>query len=226
MKQSLSLLTFLLIGAALGFSQGATPGPASDLKTVLAQMDAAGKDFKSAQADIELVQYTKVVDDSDVQTGQIFFRRKGSDVEVALRVIKPHAKQAVIKDGKVIFYDPKINQTTERDITNNRTEVESLMNLGFGGRGQDLLKDYDVKLDDWEMVDNIKTAKLELVPKGEHLKRFFSRVILWIDPERDVPVKQQRFQSSGDYQLTHYTNIKFGKISDEVFRLKKTGSPD
>jgi outer membrane lipoprotein-sorting protein len=87
-----------------------------------------------------------------------------------------------------------------------------------------LLHDFDVKLADWEMLDNVQTARLELVPKSDDLKRFFTRLILWIDPKRDVPLKQQRFESSGDYQVTHYTNIRVpGKISDDVFRLKTCG---
>lgn len=227
-KLCVAILVLPLVGRSV--SQGPTPSPgaaapAPDLKAVLAEMDKAGATFKSAQADIELVQYTYVVKDSDVQTGQIFFRRKGGDLEVSVRILKPHAKQVVIKDGKLIFYDPKINQTTERDITSNRADVESFMNLGFGGRSHDLLKDYDVKMTGWEIVDGVRVAKLELVAKSERLQQFFSKIFLWIDPERDVAVKQQRLESSGDYQVTHYTNIKLnGKFHDDVFRIKKAGS--
>jgi outer membrane lipoprotein-sorting protein len=230
MKRKLSVVILVLPLVGLGASQSPTPSPgaatsASDLKAVLAEMDKAGAAFKSAQADIELVQYTKVVNDTDVQTGTIFFRRRGNDLEVSVRVLKPHAKQVVIKDGKLILYDPKINQTTERDITSNRADVESFMNLGFGGRSRDLLKDYDVKMTGWETVDGIRVAELELVAKSERLQQFFSKIILWIDPERDVAVKQQRLESSGDYQVTHYTNIKLnGKVPDSVFRIKKAGS--
>jgi outer membrane lipoprotein-sorting protein len=221
------ILALLLLGAAAGQSPTPSPGaaaPASDLKAVLAEMDKAGAEFKSAQADIELVQYTKVVDDTDVQSGQIFFRRKGSDTEVAIRVLKPHLKQVVIKDGKLIFYDPKINQTTERDITNNRADVESFMNLGFGGRSGELLRDYDVKMAGWETVDGVRVARLELVAKSERLQQFFKKIILWIDPVRDVAIKQQRLESSGDYQVTHYTNVKLnGKVPGDVFQIKKAG---
>lgn len=232
MRHSPSFLSLLLIVAGLGFSQtpAATPAqalkaaPPPDLHAVLAEMDEAGKRFKSAQADIELVQYTKVVDESDVQTGQISFRRKGSDTEVALHVLKPHAKQVVIKGNKLTFYDQKTNQTTVRDITSNRADVESFMNLGFGGRSQELLKDYEVKLADWETVDGVRVAKLELVAKSDRLKQFFSKIMLWIDPGRDVAVKQQRFESSGDYQVTHYTNIRLNaRIPDDAFRIKKAG---
>jgi outer membrane lipoprotein-sorting protein len=235
MKRSLRWLILFSILPALASAQ--TPTPASrvpnaeaELKGVLEQMDESANSFRSAQADVELVQYTKLVDETSTQTGQVFFRRHGKDkdkdkdMDVALRIVTPHPKQVVITGDKLSYYDPKTGQTTERNIGNNRADVESVMNLGFGGRGQELLRDFDVRLIGWEVVDNVNTAKLELVPKSDHLRQYFTKMILWIDPKRDVPLKQQRFEASKDYQLTHYSNIKVnGKMSDDVFRLKKIG---
>lgn len=217
----LVLLAFLPVLAAFG--QTSTPAAETDLKSVLAQMDASGRRFKSAEAEVELVQYTKLVDETSTQTGKVFFRRRGEDgMDVALRILTPHPKQVVITGDTLSYYDPKTGQKTERKIGDNKADVETMMNLGFGGRGEELVKDFDVKLLGWESVDNVKTAKLELEPKSDRLKRFFSKIILWIDPALDVPLKQQRFESSGDYQLTHYSRIKVpGKMSDDVFRLKK-----
>ena len=224
MKRRLLAVIVTLLLVDIGAGQSPTPSSeAADLKSVLAAMDKAGATFKSAQADIELVQYTKVVNDSDVQSGQIFFRRKGSATEVAMQILKPHPKRVVIKDGKLTFFDQMTNQTTVRDITNNRADVESFMNLGFGGRTEEMMNDYDVKMTGWETVDGVRVARLELVAKSDRLKQFFSKIILWIDPVRGVALKQQRLQTSGDYQITHYTNIKFGKTPDSVFQVKKAG---
>jgi outer membrane lipoprotein-sorting protein len=194
---------------------------ADDLKTVLADMNRSAATFKSAQAQFEWVQYTRAVEEKDVQTGQIFFRRSGKDMDAAVEVTKPHVKQAVIKGGKIKMRDPQTGQTTVRDISNNRDDVESLMSLGFGARGDDLLKAYDVTMTGWETVDNVKTARLELVGKTDRLKQFFSKAVLWIDPVQAVPLQQQRLQSSGDYQLVHYTSIKLNvRVPDDAFRLK------
>ena len=51
---------------------------------------------------------------------------------------------------------------TERDVSKNKSDVEAFLSLGFGARGDDLLRDYDVKMAGWETVDGVKTAKLEL----------------------------------------------------------------
>ncbi len=242
MRQNPFVLIFLLIVTGWGLSQTPTPAPipsatvqatpaptaapsVADLKAALARMDEAARHFKSAQAEFRWEQYTKVVNDTDVQTGRIYSRRKDSSPEVAIEVLMPHPKQVVIKHNKAVMYDPRIKQRTERDIGNN-ADAQSVMNLAFafGVRGQDLLRDYDVTWAGWEHVDGIKTAKLELVARKESVRRFFSKAILWIDLDRDVAIQQQRFESSGDYQLAHYTNIRLDeKIPDDVFTIKKSG---
>jgi outer membrane lipoprotein-sorting protein len=236
MKNNFCWLMLLSLLPGWGYGQTPTPAPpatastaaqASDLKTVLSQMDEAAKTFKSAQADVELVQYTKLVDETSTQTGQVFFRSRGKNMDVALRIVTPHPKQVVISGDNLLYYDPKTGQTADRKIGDNRADVETMMNLGFGGRGQELVRDFDVRLIGWETVDGVNTAKLDLIPKGDHFKQYFTKITLWIDPKRDVPLKQQRFESSGDYQLTHYSNIQApGKFPDDVFKLKKARGTD
>ena len=127
-----------------------------------------------------------------------------------------------MKDNKVTFFDPRTKQVTERDLGSNKQDVEAVMNLGFGGRGSDLQKEYNVTMDGWENVDGIRAAKLDLVAKSETLRRLFTKLVLWVDPTRAVALQQQRFESSGDYQLTHYTNINLSSnIPDDKFVIKK-----
>jgi outer membrane lipoprotein-sorting protein len=196
-----------------------------DLKSVLAEMNTAASSFKSAQADFEWDQYQRVVEEHDIQKGQIYFRRTKSGIDAAVKVVSPEPKQVVFKDGELKLYQPKIDQVTEYKARSSRADVESFMSLGFGARGDDLTRNFDVKLDGWETVDGVRTAKLELVPKSEKMKSSVNRVLLWMDPQRDVSIRQQFFEPSGDYRLTHYTSIKLnGKISDDVFRLKTTSN--
>jgi outer membrane lipoprotein-sorting protein len=97
------------------------------------------------------------------------------------------------------------------------------MVLGFGGRGHDLLKSFDVKYLGEETVDGVKTVKLELLPKAEKVKKMFSRFILWIDLALDVSRKQQAFEPSGDFRTATYSNIKRDeKVPDDTFKLKTT----
>lgn len=233
MKVKAFAVSLVLMLAAMVFAQtpeksaqnAGTVSPAgpNDLRTVLTQMNAASRTFKTAQADFQWDQYQKVVDETDVQKGHMFLKRTGKGMDAALQITSPDPKQVVFRDGKLKFYQPKIDQITERDTSSNRADVESFMSLGFGGSGDDLEKSYDVRMDGWEQIDGIKTAKLELTPKSEKIKSSLSKVILWLDPVRDVSIRQQFLQPSGDYRVAHYTNIKINSsIPDDVFKLKTT----
>jgi outer membrane lipoprotein-sorting protein len=223
MKSMLALaVMFLCVG---GFAQKpAAPSAAGgDLESVLTQMDKKSGSFKAAQADFQADQYQKVVDETDVQKGQVFFKRSGNGIDASLKITAPATRYVVFKAGKLQMYDPKIDQLTERDESKNKSDVEAFMSLGFGGGGHDLLKNYDVKLAGWETVDTVKTARLELVAKSERFRGVYNKVVLWIDLDRDVSLKQQFFEPSGDYRLAHYSNIKVNsRFADDVFKIKTT----
>lgn len=194
-----------------------------DLKQVLAQMNHAAATFKSAQADFQFDYYTKVMDEHDIQKGQIFFRRTGKEVDIAINVVSPAPKNVLYKEGKISFYQPRIDQVTEKIVGKNKSDLEAMLNLGFGGSGDELVKSFDVTMEGWETVDGVKTARLRLTSKSENLKKLFTRAVLWIDPERDVPLKQQFFEQTNDYRLNHYTAIKLNsRLSNDVFQLKTT----
>jgi len=200
--------------------------PASgDLATVLAKMNQSSKGFKSAQADFEFQSYQKLTDDTDTQKGRIYFRRTKNGVDAAFDIVGPAPKQVIYKDSKLQIYEKKINQVTEREVGKNKSDVEAFLSLGFGASGDELQRDYDVKMDGWETVDGVKTAKLDLTPKKAKVQQTYNRIILWIDQERDVLLKQQFFEHSGDYRLAHYSSMKLNdKIQDDVFRLKTNGN--
>jgi len=204
----------------------ATPAVASgDLATVLAKMNQSAANFKTAQGDFEFQSYQKLTDDTDMQKGHIYFQRKNKGVDAAFDIGGPAPKQVVYKDGKLQIFEKKINQVTERNVGKNKSDVEAFLSLGFGASCDELQRDYAVKMDGWETVDGVKTAKLDLTPKKEKVQQTYNKIILWIDPGRDVLLKQQFFEHSGDYRLAHYTSMKLNeKIQEDVFRLKTNGN--
>jgi outer membrane lipoprotein-sorting protein len=198
----------------------------SERDAVLAKMNHSAAGFKSAQGDFEFETYTKLVDEKDRQQGRIYFRRGDKGVDAAFNIVGKVPKQVVYKDGLIRIYEPRINQVTERDVSKNKSDVEAFLSLGFGARGDDLLRDYAVKMAGWETVNATRTAKLELIPKNEKMRQTYAKILLWVDPERDVLLQQQFFEPSGDYRLASYSNMKLnGNLSDDVFRLKTSGKP-
>jgi hypothetical protein len=211
----------------------AKPADSGDLDAVLKKMDAAAASFRSTQANFEWDTYEKVIDEIDeIQTGTIYFRRTGKDIEMMADVkmagsdltkLKPEPKYVLYSNGKVSMYQPKPDQVTVYDLGKNRVDLESYVVLGFGGSGQDLVKAFDVTYLGPETINGVATAKLQLIPKSDKVRNTYNRILLWIDLDKGISEQQQFFSPQGDYRLTKYSSINEKKIPDDVFKLKTTG---
>ncbi len=194
------------------------------LESVLKKMDATAANFQNAQADFVFDQYQSVVDEHDISKGTVYYRRGGQQIEMMADFKEPDRKYVLYKDGKLQVYQPKIEQVMEYSAGANHQELDSLLVLGFGGSGQDLKKSFDVSYQGEETVDNIATAKLQLIPKNEKLRGNIPQIILWIDLDRGISIQQKLMQTQGDSRLAKYSGIKVnGKLNGDVFRLKTTG---
>jgi hypothetical protein len=230
------IITIALVSITLGFSSApqAKPADSGGLDAVLKTMDAAAAKFQNVQADFEWDSYEKVIDEVDeIQTGTIYYRRNGKDIEMMAAVkmagsdpakLKPEVKYVLFSNGKVSMYQPKPDQVTVYDLGKNRVDFESYVVLGFGGSGQDLVKAFDVTYVDAKTVDGVATAELQLIPKSDKVRNNYNKILLWIDLEKGISVWQQFFSPQGDYRLTKYSKIQLNekKIPDEVFKLKTT----
>ncbi|MGA7928331.1 MAG: outer-membrane lipoprotein carrier protein LolA [Candidatus Sulfotelmatobacter sp.] len=193
----------------------------SPLENVLKKMDVAAANFHTAQADFVWDQYQKVVDEHDTQKGTVYYRRAGNEIEMMAEIKQPEEKFVLYQDGKLQVYQPKIEQVMSFSAGSNRNEMESYLVLGFGGSGEDLKKTYDVTYVGEERIDNIATAELQLIPKSEKVRNYFSKAFLWIDLSRGISVQQQFMEPQGDQRLAKYSAIRVGaKIANEVFQLK------
>ena len=216
-----ALLTVLTVWA------GEAPQAASssaDLEKVLSQMDAVAATFKTAEADFVWDQYTKVVDETDTQSGKAYFRRSSKETEMAADITQPAQKYVLYQNSTVWVYEPRIDQVTVYNTGKNRADVESFLVLGFGGGGHDLEKSFAVSFQGYEEAGGVRAAKLNLVPKTAKGRNIFDHIILWIDAARGISVQQQFVEPQGDYRLAKYSNIKLNQsIPGDVFKLKTTG---
>jgi outer membrane lipoprotein-sorting protein len=138
-------------------------GESAGLEHVLIQMDAAARNFKSAEANVVQDQYDQVIKQTDTEKGKIYFRREGSEVQMAANFLEPDKKDVIYSGGKLQVYLPKRDQVTEYSAGKNRSEFDSFVVLGFGGSGHDLQKSFDLKFLGSETIGGIATQKLELV---------------------------------------------------------------
>jgi len=237
MKLLSLILPFTLSAVALAPRQAQDkPADNSQLNAVLAKMDATAASFRTAVADFEWDRYEKVIDEiDDVQKGTIYYRRTGKDNGIEMKAdvkmagsdaksLKQEPKFILVSEGKVKIYEPKAEQVTVYDMGKKRSEYESYIVLGFGGSGQDLVKQFDVSYLGPETIDGIATAKLQLIPKSEAVRNNFKQILLWIDLNQGVSVQQKLFDLQNDYRLAKYSSIKLHeKLGDDVFKLKTSG---
>ena len=206
MKRTIFFLTLIpmLLAAALAAQVSIAPAAqpqakpaAGNLESVLAAMDRAADNFKTAEATFVWDQFSKVVNDHDLQKGAIYYRRAGNEVQMAADITSPARKYVLFAGGKMDVYQPAIEQVTEYNAGKNKADFEGFLVLGFGGRGHDLQKSFDVRFDGAENVDGVPAAKLTLTPKQVKVRNMFQQIILWIDPARGISVQQQLIEPSG-----------------------------
>ncbi|MGH9513246.1 MAG: LolA family protein [Terriglobales bacterium] len=215
------LLATVLAAAVVSAQHHSTADSADELKQVLQRLDRTAADFHSAEASFEWDQYQKVTDETDKQSGKVYFRRSRGATEMAAEVTSPAPpKKVLFADGKVQLFQPKINQLDVYDTSKNNGAVESFLVLGFGGSSKDILNSYEVSYGGSEKVDGADTDRLELIPKADKVKAMFSHIELWID-SRGISIQQKLLSPEGDYRINRYTNIVLNqRIPDGVFKIK------
>jgi outer membrane lipoprotein-sorting protein len=200
---------------------------ADDLDKVIAKLDASAKTFTSAQADIawDNVQTQPVLDkDSQVGTA-IFARAKNGQMQVAVHIKtdngKPVLKDLSYADGVGKMYEPALKQIQVFKVGDKSSQLETYLTLGFGGSGQDLTKNWQITSAGTESINGVQAAKLQLAPRDPAMAKTAPKVLLWIDLDKGVALKQQRFDSAGNYVVFTYSNIQLNKkVPSNAFEIK------
>lgn len=211
------------------------------LAAVLAEMNTASAKFVSAQADIRQELFTKALQDTDTQTGQLYFLHKAGATQMGMKMLPPDAKPAAppaqiieFKDGKLQVLNTGTSQIDVFTATGkNQSLAETLMTLGFGGSGVDLEKAWVITYQGPETLkdgnQSVQTEKLDLVSRDAKIKSTYSHITIWVDPVRDVSLKQTLFEASdgkstGDTRTAYFSNIRLNQQVDVApFAIKCKG---
>ena len=190
------------------------------LDQVLTKMEQNGKNFTSMQANMERTKVTVIVDDKVVDSGSVYFARRGKDPRIKVDITKPEQQRMLIDQGKALLFFPKLKQVQEYFLGKNQDKAEFLL-IGFGQSNQDIRKFYDAAIVGEEVINGQKTSILELKPKSAQVSSLFTNIRLWMDHQRWIPIQSKLTEASGDYMIIKFTNIKMNvKIPESVFDLK------
>jgi hypothetical protein len=234
-----ALIFSAVLGAVIVFAGNSTHPVAAQAKpAVLAQMNASSAKFTSAQADLRQELFTKALHDTETQTGQIYFLRKAGAIQMGMKMLPPDATAGTppaqiieFKDGKLQVLNTGTNQIDQFTATGkNQSLAETIMTLGFGGSGNDLDKAWIITDQGPETLSGVQTEKLDLVSKDATIKNnYYSHITIWVDPVRDVALKQMLFaasdgQPTGDTRTVYYTNIRVNQpVDTNQFAIKCKG---
>lgn len=210
------LLLLLLVSAQ--------PGMAADkLQQVLAQLDNSAKNVHSASADFEYKNIQTVpVPDVDVMSGTVYYEHKG-EVRLAFHV-KQRNGQAfeetyTYNRGVFELFQKNLNQVTKYRNAGNLSSY--FMLSGFGYTGKELMDGFEVSYLGEETIDGVKTEKLQLIPKDAKLRDTFPKISIWVDPTRDVSLKQVFDEGQGLSRVATFTHIELNhSISSSEFAFK------
>lgn len=209
---------FLVLIPLLAFGR---VSPATTVQDVFARMDKAAPAFTGLEAQLKKTSYTKVLDDTSLESGAVRMRRdKPKSLQVLIDFVAPDARTVAFAGKKAEIYYPKMKVVHEYDLGKHRELVDQFLLVGFGVTGRDLESAYTVKLAGEETVSGEKTSHLELTPKSAAVRDKVARVDLWIG-EAGHPVQQKFTEPSGNYTLFTYTGMKLNPaLSDDKLKLK------
>ena len=215
-----ALMAALLLAAR---AASATPAEEKAKDEVLRRLDASAANFHSTSADFEFdAVETEPIPDKDVQKGTVYYERKGNSFQMAAHIHELNGKIA----SKVYSYTSGVFKLYEK-LTNQVTrfskvsQYESYLMLGFGASGKSLEEKWEIKYLGPEMIDGVKTEKLEMVAKDLTVRKNIPKVTIWLDTERAVSLKQIFEEGPGQYRVCFYFNFKTNQpLPADAFDLK------
>jgi len=215
-----ALMAVLLLAAR---AAGATPAEEKAKEAVLSRLDVAAANFHSTSADFEFdTVETEPIPDKDVQKGTVYYERKGNSFQMAAHIRELNGKIAskVVSyaSGVVNLYEKLTNQVTR---FSKASQYEGYLMLGFGASGKELEQKWEIKYLGPEVIDGVKTDKLELVAKDPTVRKNIPKVTIWLDTERAVSLKQVFEEGPGQYRVCVYFNFKTNQpLPADAFTLK------
>jgi outer membrane lipoprotein-sorting protein len=194
--------------AFLALFAGASLGQGETVQAILTRMDASQGSFRSVECGYKRSKLTAIINDLSEEIGSMRMLKTGGKVQVWIELTKPDSKLYSLTERKAEIYYPKIKTVQEYDLGKQKGVVEQFLLLGFGTSGKELTKSYTIKMLGEEPVEGQNTTRLELAPKSDKVKEFFTKVEIWIPNGAAHAVRQKFFERSGDTTTVTYSNVK------------------
>jgi outer membrane lipoprotein-sorting protein len=196
MKTALAALCLAALAATVNADEA--------LDTILERMDKAAPSFHAMSANVDMIEYQKILDDRTTDKGTLKMQRKGKNV----RAIVTFPDRVIGFLGDIVrVYFPNTNTYTDYKIGENSNVLNQFLLLGFGSSGRELAQSYNITLERAENVAGRQTSKLVLLPKDPKVKERLTKIDVWIPTDGANPVQQQFYEPSGNWRKATYSDM-------------------
>ncbi len=197
------------------------PAQTMTLEELLDQLEEQGATIKSMSASLEQKKWTDILEEFDEgEFGRFLFLKEKDRIFLRKEIEEPQLSHLVIADGEVVFFQPLIKQAQKYRLGKNKDKAELLV-LGFGTTREALEEAYDLRLLGEERVGEAQTWILEMTPRSHKAQAFLSKIVLWIDTRRWIPIQQKLIEPTDDYLLVRFSEVQLNpKLSPSDFKLK------
>ena len=222
LRPSARLALVICVCLALKGLGGAQSKADEDLKQVLRQMEAAGRNFQNFSAKFSQKKYTAVLKEFDTPESGIFLYARAKDGTALLRqeVTAPAPRILTIKSGAATIFQPRIKQAQVVNLGKNKDKAEYLA-MGIGQSPAKLKETFELTFLGMESVNGTSCSAVQLKPKSSAAAAYFSSITLWIKKSSGIPIQQKLQEPNGDYLLVNFMEEKLNtKIPDSKFEQK------
>jgi len=196
---------------------------AETVDDVLARMDKAAPSIQAMAAQVKMITYTAVIDDTTTENGTLQMQKKAGDIRAIIEFTSSGQARTVALLGKLVkIYYPNLKQYQSYDLGKDAQTADQLLLLGFGTSGSELAKSYGIKLIGNEKIDGKDCSQLELTPKDSNVSAKLAKVHLWIPTDAGYPVQQQFFDppKPGNWRKVSYSDINLSPAIKGTLDLK------
>jgi outer membrane lipoprotein-sorting protein len=211
---------------ALALCIGPSAHAADNLQSVLSRLDQAAASFHTTTADFTFdTETVQPIADTDIQKGAVYYERQGSAFKMSAHINQangsPIVRAYTYADGRLSYFDQPTNQVTR---FSGASKFEGYLMLGFGASGKDLAAKWNIRDLGPEVIDGVKTEKLELIAKDPAVLKTFTKVTIWVDPDRAVSLRQRFDEGTSVYRICTYSHIRINQSLPRDAFTFKTGS--
>ena len=175
---------------------------------VLARLDKSAPGFHGMMADVEMENFTAVLNDTSKEKGTLKMQKLGAkDVRAVIEF--PGERILSFSGNRIRIYYPNLNTYQDVDLGKSGNLLNQYLLLGFGSSGTELARNYTVTLSGSDVVNGQPASKLKLVPKDPEVLKRLKVIEVWVPEMGAYPVRQKFYDAATDNTRTvTYSNLK------------------